>query len=134
MSGNPRDDFDPYDANAVVSQGNVILTTWRTDPGRPVNGVFYSVAEVDAPESTVVLLPVPTPTPTPPRTRSQPTAASDILVLPATPAVAAPGELNPSQPLENPGNPGAPLVVGVAPAVVITAGFLLVAYVWRRRS
>jgi hypothetical protein len=34
--------FDPYDATAVLSRGNVLLVTWRTDPGNKGNGVWYS--------------------------------------------------------------------------------------------
>jgi len=49
--------FDPYEARAVVSQGNTILVTWRTDPGSKGNGVWYSYKRVDAPESPVVQLP-----------------------------------------------------------------------------
>jgi hypothetical protein len=33
--------FDPYDARAVVSQGNVILATWRSDPGNKGNGSVF---------------------------------------------------------------------------------------------
>ena len=32
--------FDPFEARAVVSQGNVIMVTWRTDPGLKGNGVL----------------------------------------------------------------------------------------------
>jgi hypothetical protein len=50
--------FDPYEARAVVSQGNVILVTWITDLGeRKPNGVFYSYSVLDAPESPVIALP-----------------------------------------------------------------------------
>jgi len=42
--------FDPFEARAVVSQGNVILVTWRTDPGLKGNGVWYSYQVLDAPE------------------------------------------------------------------------------------
>jgi hypothetical protein len=50
--------FDPYDARAVVSQGNVILVTWRTDPGdiKP-NGVHYSFVELNTPELPATPLP-----------------------------------------------------------------------------
>jgi hypothetical protein len=52
--------FDPYEARAVVSQGNVILVTWITDLGaRKPNGVFYSYSVLDAPESPVIALPTP---------------------------------------------------------------------------
>lgn len=42
--------FDPYDVQAVVSQGNVLLVTWRSDPGLKGNGVWYSFFETNAPE------------------------------------------------------------------------------------
>lgn len=49
--------FDPYEARAVVSQGNVILVTWMTDPGdRKSQGVFYSYAVINAPEFPVATL------------------------------------------------------------------------------
>jgi hypothetical protein len=59
VTGPPQPDFDPYDATAVVSQGNVILLTWRTDPGAEVLGVFYAYHQLDAPEAPVAPLPVP---------------------------------------------------------------------------
>jgi hypothetical protein len=45
--------FDPFEARAVVSQGNVILATWRTDPGMKGNGVWYSYKVLDIPEAPV---------------------------------------------------------------------------------
>jgi hypothetical protein len=42
--------FDPYDVQAVVSQGNILLVTWRSDPGLKGNGVWYSFFETNAPE------------------------------------------------------------------------------------
>jgi hypothetical protein len=56
--------FDPFAASAVVSQGNVILVTWRTDPGSNANGVWYSYKVLDIPASPV--------TPPPPRSLSGP--------------------------------------------------------------
>ena len=50
--------FDPYDAHAVVSQGNVLLVTWRTDPGDiRDNGIWYSYSTVDAPELPLATFP-----------------------------------------------------------------------------
>lgn len=49
--------FDPYEARAIVSQGNTILVTWRTDPGSKGNGVWYSYKKIDAPELPIVQLP-----------------------------------------------------------------------------
>jgi hypothetical protein len=45
--------FDPFEARAIISQGNVILVTWRTDPGVKGNGVWYSYKILDAPELPV---------------------------------------------------------------------------------
>ena len=43
--------FVPFDASAVITQGNIILATWRSDPGivRGGNGVWYSYKTLDAP-------------------------------------------------------------------------------------
>lgn len=54
------DGFDPSFANAVVSQGDVILVTWSTDPNAGFNGIWYSYATVDAPELPVIPLITPT--------------------------------------------------------------------------
>jgi len=52
--------FDPYEARAVVSQGNVLLLTWRTDPGDiRDNGVWYSHTVLNAPEAPVATLQSP---------------------------------------------------------------------------
>ncbi|MEZ4618585.1 MAG: hypothetical protein R2867_24140 [Caldilineaceae bacterium] len=40
----------PHDMRAVVSQGNVLLTVWREDPGAGKSGVWYSYALLNAPE------------------------------------------------------------------------------------
>jgi hypothetical protein len=42
--------FDPFDAHAVISQGNVLVVTWRTDPGQGTNGVWYSSEILNSPE------------------------------------------------------------------------------------
>jgi hypothetical protein len=60
--------FDPFAASAVISQGNVILVTWRTDPGLNANGVWYSYKVLDIPASPV--------TPPPPRSLSDPASIS----------------------------------------------------------
>jgi hypothetical protein len=50
--------FAPGYAHAVISQGNIILVTWRTDPGLVDNGVWYSFSRIDAP--TLPVEPLPT--------------------------------------------------------------------------
>lgn len=57
VTGPISSSFDPYDATAVVSQGNVILLTWRTDPGREIRSTFYAYQVLDAPEAPAVPLP-----------------------------------------------------------------------------
>ena len=59
VSGPISSTFDPYDARAVVVQGNVILVTWRTDPGREVSSTWYSSTALDLPELPIKPLPVP---------------------------------------------------------------------------
>ena len=54
--------FDPYEARAVVSQGNVLLVTWRSDPGLKGNGVWYSEKILDATELILVTPDVVSPT------------------------------------------------------------------------
>jgi hypothetical protein len=49
--------FDPYDARAVISQGNILLVTWRTDPGIVRNGVWFSYREIDSSELPIQKLP-----------------------------------------------------------------------------
>lgn len=50
--------FDPYNAHAVVIQGNLILVAWMTDPGDiKLNGVWYSYQILDAPELPAIPLP-----------------------------------------------------------------------------
>jgi hypothetical protein len=49
--------FDPFQAQAVASQGNILLATWRTDPGLSSNGVWYSYKAIDAPALPVTELP-----------------------------------------------------------------------------
>jgi hypothetical protein len=51
------DAFDPNSTSAVISQGNILLVTWATDPGAVQNGVWYSFKTLDTPELPAVALP-----------------------------------------------------------------------------
>jgi hypothetical protein len=51
--------FNPYDARAVIIQGNMILATWRTDPGFARNGVWFSFLELNITGLPIKTLPVP---------------------------------------------------------------------------
>lgn len=84
--------FDPVTASAASRQGNVLLVTWRSDPGSRGNGVWYSYQILDAPELS--LTPLPTPAtmaePTPLATAAAP---APTLTPPHLPSLIDPGEM-----------------------------------------
>ncbi len=104
--------FDPSLARSVVSQGNLLMVVWRTDPGNGANGAWYAYTELAGPEYP--LIPIPTPSPpvpiagllTPPAAITD-TAATDQL----PPVVAA--QVPPA--IKQLANPAMPLFVGLAP-------------------
>jgi hypothetical protein len=49
--------FDPYEARAVISQGNKILVTWQTDFASLGNGVRYSYKQFNIRENELIPLP-----------------------------------------------------------------------------
>jgi hypothetical protein len=85
-----------------------------------------------------VELPIPTPTAAPISKRPQALENISSTILAAAPGAVQllpmAGDLNKTAPMEKPGNPGAPLIVGIVPALILTAGILLAAFIWRRRS
>jgi hypothetical protein len=108
--------FAPYNARAVISQGNAILTTWMTDPGFGHNGVWYSYSRINAP--TVPPEPLPT-------NSSYPIPATGQYSTPGQPS---PDQISPTQlaeaNLNNTAYPGTPIVTN--PAVPITESITLV--------
>lgn len=56
--------FDPTKPQAVISQGNVLLVTWATDPGAGPNGIWSSYTVLNTPALPAVGLTTPTPEPT----------------------------------------------------------------------
>lgn len=135
VSGAYKDDidnsFDPYDARAVVSQGNVILITWRTDPGRKQPGVWFASKQLDTPELPVTPLPLvwPTSTATP-----EPTATeAEVPTLTPTQIIAAASTAGENVRPGQSSGPGQVLIIGAIPVVIL----LLAAAIWqgrRRRS
>jgi hypothetical protein len=120
--------LSPHDIRAVVSQGNVLLVTWREDPGAGQKGIWYSYIKLDAPELPVIPLPTLTAVPT------------------ATPTLTAmPNNVNPTPPpelevaLHEPvpsgdiGNPGGLLVLGVTPVILVLVGIIVVRQASRHR-
>lgn len=66
VSGPRSSDFDPSRPKAVVSQGNMLVITWRNDPGPEMfPHVWFTYAKLDAPELPIVTLPTLLPRMTP---------------------------------------------------------------------
>lgn len=128
MSGDNRS-FDPFDARAVVSQGNVILVTWHTDPGngeQNENGVWYSYTKLNispSPSEDEVTTAI-----------TSPTREADTTQIPATPGT-TPGS---NQPLsiatmsKNSGNMSYSLLIGVIPSIFIILIILTISIFIRR--
>lgn len=124
----PKDlGFDPYDARAIVSQGNTILVTWRTDPGVNKDGVWFSYTTLDVPMDPVMPLPIPTPTPT---VEPTPTATQVVYLPTPTPDRTLDESLRLLEPAQN--NPGLTVVAGFLPAVVFILATVIISA--RRRG
>lgn len=110
--------FAPHDLHAVVSQGNVLLVTWREDPGRGEQGIWFSYLVLDLPELPVIPLST-----VQPEAGIQPTMTGvpDL----STPTPIPVGLLNVSSPSAGwRSNPGFALFAGVLPVF-----FLLIAII-----
>lgn len=117
--------FDPYDVNAVISQGNVILVTWRTDPGNKGNGVWYSFLRSEAAELPFASLP-------------EPSSAGELTVPPEENLIAVPvpddetvdlpDDFNRTRPITSAVNqsPVEPVLISMAMVVLL----LLVVFGW----
>lgn len=112
--------YDPYDVRAVVSQGNILLATWRTDPGNRGNGVWYAYQQLDTPELPLAALPTAAPTATP-----TPTASPVPLRLSptATPPVLASGVAPVLQ--QRSGGPAQLLLTALLPVILLVAVVLI---------
>lgn len=108
--------FAPFNARAMISQGNVILATWMSDPGFANNGVWYSYSRIDAPILPIEPLPTIVSSPTP------------VLNASPTPAPASPDQSPSTAQVETGSNdlvyPGA--VVDTSPATAIMASVTFV--------
>ncbi len=110
----------PHDVRAVVSQGNVLLVTWREDPGAGQHGIWYSFTTLDAPEQPLAPLaaaPVVAPaTPSPVVTPPSPTPTARYRPVSPEGRFGEPGLA---------ANPAIPILLGVAPVAIIILGLLL---------
>jgi hypothetical protein len=153
-SGPRSESFDPYDANALSVQGNVILLTYRTDPGREISNSWWTYTTLDdAPELPIKPLPTPVLSSTNGQTpldsafaalsQSSTEAAQEEAVLAVTDAATPDSEASPTpSPLPefskevnvSAGSPGTPLLVAFVPTVLFIAGALLFGSMRRSRQ
>jgi hypothetical protein len=142
VSAPQSESFDPYDARAIVSQGNVILVTWRTDPGRKDVWPFYSSTALDMPELPVVALP----TPASARQIAAAIAASEDAAIaeppPSTPTSnllaenepsISKGEFSRQGAARQAAGPATPLVTALGPTVLFIIAALMIGSLRRRR-
>ncbi len=124
--------FDPGDARAVVSQGNVLLVTWATDPGNGANGVWFSYAQVDTPELAAATLSVPAAlfTPIPVAT---PTSALEPTAIALPTSVTVTFDRNRPTAAKLASNAAVPLFAGLLPVLMLLAGIFVVTKVRRTR-
>lgn len=115
-SGFIEERFDPTAPRSVISQGNVLLVTWVTDPSAGRNGVWYSYITLDAPELPVMALSRPQASPTP-------IATATPLVMPTPTPTRLPEHL-----LENPRNElEVDTIANSSPATALMAAIIPVA-------
>ncbi|MCL4294777.1 MAG: hypothetical protein KJ077_03585 [Anaerolineae bacterium] len=118
--------FDPTGPQAVISQGNILLVTWTTDPMAGLNGVWYSYSILNAPELPIVPLPtlLATPTATPISTVTPP-------VLPAT---ASPSRVLINRQVSDSAlmatNPTLTLVAAIVPVILLISAAIVVRQVY----
>jgi hypothetical protein len=126
-----RNAFDPFEAHATVSQGNVILVTWRSDPGLKGNGVWYSYKILDLPELPVVALPsiqeTPAPEPTSEIFLSTPTHENLFVKQNYEPF-----ESEATNPTRQAANPVKSILMGVVPTILLISGAIVIIKKYRR--
>jgi hypothetical protein len=122
--------FDPTGPKSVISQGNVLLVTWYTDPGySEPDGVWYSYTTLNAPELPVAPTATPRPSPSP-----TPTASPRPPDHTPTPT-AAPVNLNLQAPEPaSDGNALAPVALAMVPVSVLLATVAVAFALIRARS
>ena len=124
------DGFDPRSARAVISNGNVALVTWGTDGAAGSNGAWYSYERLNAPELSMVPLPLPSPLPQIDLTNI-PATATDMLSADQQPTPALTmAEKSPSSYL----SPQLSLLIGVVPVLLVLIGIIVVKALLRSKA
>ncbi len=115
--------FDPSNARAVVSQGNILLVTWNQDPQAGVNGVWYSFTRLDAPELPVSATPRSRPSPSATPT---PALSSQILLMTSVPDLDIIGNITEDQSGGTSGWLSTSILLGLSPVALLLIGFLII--------
>jgi hypothetical protein len=108
--------FDPRSANAVISNGNVLLVTWGTDGAAGENGAWYSYTILDTPE--LPLVPLPTPKETSRSSTSLITESEGMHPMPS-PTKPIISNLQSENSGSVAGNSSIPLIVGTLSVIVL---------------
>ncbi|HLY27929.1 MAG TPA: sialidase family protein [Aggregatilineales bacterium] len=124
--------FDPTAAQAIVSQGNVMLVTWRSDFGLKGNGVWYSYSILQTPELPLATVapqanPNITAAPTVGSAKVVPTGSSET-----TSVATKSAPLSPQNFVTDLNNPISELLVGIVPVVVLILA--IIAFIWYRSN
>jgi hypothetical protein len=114
VSAKVRSDFDPSFARAIISQGNVMLVTWMTDPGKLIRGAWYSYAVLDTPELPAMPFPTSTATPLP-----LPTATAVLLTPTPVPTLPPIQSAESIQRSSTTNNPTTVLVLSIVPVTIL---------------
>lgn len=123
----PQARYDPSFANAVVSQGNVILVAWRQDPGHPNrNGVWSTYSLLDAPE-----LPLAIPTADATQTPTTIVASTPIEQVATLPSESAFADGQGGDVPTTGTDPSFPLIMAILSVVVLLSASVVV-YWWQR--
>jgi hypothetical protein len=129
--------FDPYGARAVILQGNIVMVTWRTDPGpqSKSNGVWYSYISLNAPELPISTFTTPQLTPSVIPTQT----LTNVLPTPTPPIKVLLANQNGNFGNSPPGNYASinetafPLVIGLIPATLLIS-LVLITYYMRQHN
>jgi hypothetical protein len=124
------DGFDPVAAQAVITNGNIVLVAWRTDPASRPNGIWYSTAKFNTPELPVEPMPEPTHV-----AQDYTPLSSEITSTTSTMGASIPevvvANTREASTLAHQNNPGAIFFAALIPVVAILAIIVLVKLILR---
>ena len=119
--------YAPHDVRAIVSQGNVLLTVWREDPGaKNTHGVWFSYTVLDSPE-----LPGISPTPVSDSATPVSTPTPTRFSIPATETIVVNMDNIPSGIASS---PAGPLIISIVSVILILVGVVVMYQFYHNRS